>query len=289
MPLVGAWVLARRGLRAEPLRIAPARRLDLGVLLVASLYGTWIAVRGHVTGLDGLVLIALYVLYVRGVEGAEGEEPAPVGVSAGLAALPSPQRRHSLTGLLVGAAIVVLAVAEPFTQALLKTGAMAGIDPYLLVQSLVPAATEAPEFVVVTVLILHRRPGQALAILLAAAVSQWTLALGSLPFAYLAGGAGAPLPLAGRGVIELLLTVATTLMAVAALASLEPDRADAWIILLAFGTQFALPSPGIRIVVTVVLVVFAVDVLSARRREIPGLLTAIWPAHAARGSPDGQR
>ena len=62
-----------------------------------------------------------------------------------------------------------------------QTGTSLGIDPYLLIQSVVPAATEAPEFVVVAVLVVNHRPAQGLALFLASSVSQWTLGLGSLP------------------------------------------------------------------------------------------------------------
>ena len=64
-----------------------------------------------------------------------------------------------------------------------------------------------PELVVAFVLIRHERAGQAVAVLLSSAVSQWTFALGTLPVAYAAGVGQGPLPLLGRERVELLLTV----------------------------------------------------------------------------------
>ena len=56
---------------------------------------------------------------------------------------------------------------------MLATGALVGIKPYLMLQWIVPIATEAPELVVAFVLLTHGRGGQSLAVLLAGAVSQY--------------------------------------------------------------------------------------------------------------------
>ncbi len=190
MPVLGAWLLARRGQHAAAAsyRLSPARRVDLAILFLASLYGILLALLGRVSLIDGLLLIGLYLFFLRRIGGTPDEPPAVVGVSASLAALPRQQRRRLLVGLFALAAVVVTVVAVPFSDALQQTGTSVGISSYLLVQSIVPAATETPEFVVAMTLALNRRPGQGLAVFLAASVVQWTLALGVLPWAYLAGG-----------------------------------------------------------------------------------------------------
>ena len=164
------------------------------------------------------------------MQGTPDEEPAVVGVAAGLLSLPARYRRPAIAALIVVAGAVVVAIANPFADALLATGASLGIDPYLLIQSVVPVATEAPEFVVVAVLVANHRPAQGLALFLASSVSQWTLGLGALPIAYLAGEAGPSMPLAAREQLELGFTIALTLFVVAALATLRPERADALLI-----------------------------------------------------------
>jgi cation:H+ antiporter len=177
--------------------------------------------------------------------------------------------------LLLGAAGVVVAIANPFTHALLATGTSLGMDPYLLIQSVVPAATEAPELVVVAVLVANRRPAQGLALLLAASVSQWTLGMGSLPFAYLAGGGGVALPLAAREQVELGFTTSLTLFVVAALATLRPERVDAVLIAVVFVIQLAYPTPFTRFAAGFVLLVFAIDLLVARRRQVLPMFRAV--------------
>ena len=148
------------------------------------------------------------------------------------------------------------------------------MDPYLLIQSVVPVATEAPELVVVAVLVANRRPAQGLALLLAASVSQWTLGMGSLPIAYIAGGGGLALPLAAREQVELGFTTAVTLFVVAALAALRPERVDAILVAVVFVLQLVYPTPFTRFAAGFVLLVFAIDLLVAHRRHLRPILRA---------------
>ena len=228
--------------------------------------------RGNLTVFDGIILVALYLLYARRVQGTPDEEPAVVGVAAGLLSLPPQYRRPAITAMIVLAGAVVVTIANPFADALLETGTSLGIDPYLLIQSVVPVATEAPEFVIVAVLVVNHRPAQGLALFLASSVSQWTLGMGSLPFAYLAGGGGMSLPLAGREQLELGFTIAVTLFVVAALATLRPERVDAYLIAGVFMVQIIYPTPFVRFAAAFVLLVFAIDLLCARRHFVRPLL-----------------
>ena len=134
-------------------------------------------------------------------------------------------------------AVAVLVTAEPFANSVLGAGMMVGISPYLLVQWLVPVATESPELVIAFVLIQHRRAAQGVAVLLSSAVSQWTLALGTLPLAYMAGVGKGPLPLLGREQVEILLTMGQALLAIAVLVTLRLRRRDATLMLGLFVAQ----------------------------------------------------
>jgi cation:H+ antiporter len=274
LPLLVYLFARRRGQEAAPVRLADNRRLELGILLVTAVLAVSLVARGQLTVVDGSVLVALYILYARRVQGTPDEEPAVVGVAAGLLSVPPLYRRFLITGLIVVAGGVVLVIANPFADALLETGSAFGIDPYLLIQSVVPAATEAPELVIVAVLVVNHRPAQGLALFLASAVSQWTLGLGLLPIAYLAGGGGMSMPLAAREQLELGLTIAVTLFVVAALATLRLERADAFLIAGIFMLQIVFPTPFVRLTATLVLLVFAIDLLCAHRRSLPSILRA---------------
>ena len=271
MPLIVVYIARRRLQAVTTFQLAANRRLELAILLVAAIFAVQIVVRGSLTVIDGVVLVALYVLYARRVQGTQGEEPAVVGVPAGLLSLPPQYRRPAIVALIVVAGAVVITIANPFADALLATGTWLGIDPYHLIQSVVPVASESPEFVVVAVLVANRRPAQGLAVFLASSVSQWTLALGALPFAYLAGGGGTSMPLAGRELVELTFTIALTLFVVAALSVLRPERFDAWLVIGIFAIQFIYPDPFVRSAAAFVFFVFAIDLFVAHRRAVPPL------------------
>lgn len=262
-----------------PITIAPAQRLDLAILCISALWALRGVIRGEFTLLDSAVLISLYILYLRRAATAGGEAPPPMGVAEELAVLPKAQRQRWVGGLMLFAAVVILLTAVPFGDSVLGTGALVGISPYLVLQWLVPVATEMPELVVAVVLLMHQRGGQSIAILLAGAVSQYTLALGMLPLAYLAGAGTGPLPLMPRERIELLLTMGMALFAVAALFTLHLSRGDASLMFVLFTAQFLLPTGFTRLVIAVIFAAIAVDVLISERQH----LRLLW--RALRGEP----
>jgi cation:H+ antiporter len=272
MPAVASLVLAARGRPpVETVELSPRRRIDLAAIAAASLYAPVIVIRGHIAWPDSLVLIGLYLLYLRRTGTGSPEPPHLVGLAARLGALPTRERRRWVAGLIVYAAGTVLVTAEPFANATLLTGQTVGVSPYMLVQWLVPLATEMPELVIALVLILHGRAGQAVAVLLSSAVSQWTLALGSLPLAYVAGAGQGPLPLLGREQVELLLTTGQGLLAVAVLVTLRQEARDAVLMLTLFVVQAAIPGVAIRAALTVGYLVLAVDIGASRRTAIATL------------------
>jgi cation:H+ antiporter len=276
MPAIASLILVRRGgNRLGVVEIAAPRRVDLAIIGAASLYAPLIVLRGHLAWPDAMILIALYALYLRRVATGSPEPPHLVGVAAELGKLPQRQRRRWVGGIMLFSAGAVLVTAEPFANSVLLTGTTVGISPYLLVQWLVPLATEMPELVVAFVLILHQRAGQAVAVLLSSAVSQWTLALGTLPLAYSAGAGQGPLPLLGREQVELLLTMGQGLLAVAVLVTLRLERRDAVLMLVLFVVQLALPSILIRAALTLAYLTLAVDVLASERWAIPTLAQAL--------------
>jgi cation:H+ antiporter len=281
MPAVASVVLARRGKKhIEFVDIDPRHRVDLAVIAAASLYAPLVVVRGHLAWQDAVVLIGLYVIYLRRVSSGEPEPPHLVGVAKSLGELPKESRRKWVVGIMAYSAGVVLMTAEPFAHSVLIAGTMVGVSPYLLVQWLVPLATEMPEIVIAFVLIQHDRAAQGVAVLLSSAVSQWTLALGTLPLAFAAGAGQGPLPLLGREQIELLLTMSQGLFAVAVLVTLRLRRRDASLMLLLFALQVAIPTVLVRVVLTLVYLTLAVDIVASERWAVPTLARALRPRAA---------
>jgi cation:H+ antiporter len=290
LPAVVA-LLPRRWGRVEigPIALAPSTRIELAILGAAAAWSLRTVVRGELGLLDALVLGSLYALYLYRASASETDSPEPVGIAAALAELTPQERRRWVRGLMLYAAGVILLTAVPFGDAVLGTGALVGISPYLLLQWVVPIATETPELVVAFVLLTHGRGAQSVSVLLAGAVSQYTLALGSLPLAFLAGAGTGPLPLAGRERIELLLALAMALYAVGALVSLRLSRGDATIMLALFTLQFVLPAVITRLLLAVTFAALAVDVLVHERRHLPALVGALTPGGPTDRRPGGAR
>ena len=274
--LRGRWGVAPIG----SLSLASPHRLELAILALAGVWTLRGVTRGRLTTLDAVVLVGLYLLYLRRVAAIGGGGPPPIGVAAQIEALPRGLRRRWVGGLMVYAATVILLTAVPFGDAVLGTGSLAGISPYLLLQWIVPIATEAPELVIAFVLLTHGRGGQSLAVLLAGAVSQYTLALGTVPLAYQVGAGVGPLPLPGRERIELVLSTGVALYAVASLIMLRLSRGDSAMMLVLFTAQFLLPSAFTRFALAIVFWVVAVDILWSERRHLP-LLAATLRRSAA--------
>jgi cation:H+ antiporter len=154
-----------------------------------------------------------------------------------------------------------------------------------MVQWVAPLASEAPEFIVAILFAVHGKGSDAIGTLISSKVSQWTLLVGSLPLAYLAGGGGTALVLDGRQVEEFLLTAGQTLLGVAALLTLRFPRWLAFTLLGLFAVQYALPGQGARYLLCAIYGGIALVALIRNRRYILPALTAPFRA-PPRPSPE---
>jgi cation:H+ antiporter len=82
--------------------------------------------------------------------------------------------------------------------------------------------------------------------------------------------------------VELGFTTALTFFVVAALASLRPARVDAVLIVVVFVIQLVYPTPFTRFAAGFVLIVFAIDLLVARRRQLRPMFRAIRSGNKGR-------
>jgi cation:H+ antiporter len=208
--LIG-WVRWRR----TEVWLEPGHGLELVVLLVATIYAVTIPFKGHIDLLDLAVLGSIFAFYIWRLAKLPASPPQLIGPAGAIGALPTVARRVVTAGLMLAAAVAVILVAEPFAEALIGTAATFGIDEFLLIQWMAPLASEAPEFVVVSIFAWQAATGVAIGTLVSSKINQWTLLVGTLPLVYaISLGAISPLPLTGRQDEELLLTVAQTLFAV---------------------------------------------------------------------------
>jgi cation:H+ antiporter len=269
----------RSGKSVRELTLESGYRVELGFLAIASVVAFVIPISGQIPLLLGFALLGFFVFYLWKVSRGEVEEPHLVGPAATIGTLPTRTRRTLVVGLFVFAAMVILACAEPFAHSLIGTGTQFGIDQFLLVQWLAPLASEAPEFIVAILFAVRGNGAAAIGTLISSKVNQWTLLVGSLPIAYLAGGGTAALHLDARQVEEFLLTATQTLLGVAALLALRFPRWAAWTLLGLFALQFALPGQTARYVLCGIYAALALAALIRNRRHILPTLTA--PFHRA--------
>ncbi|HYY18796.1 MAG TPA: hypothetical protein VE864_08135, partial [Streptosporangiaceae bacterium] len=277
-PLVVIVALAvasrRSGRRVRELVLPSGYRTELGFLLIASAAALIVPWSGRISLFLGFGLVGFFVFYVWRAAQAETTEPDLIGTAARIGALPDRPRRLLVAGLLVFAAAVIVASAEPFANSLITTGTQLGIDRFLLVQWVAPLASEAPEFIVAILFAVHGKGADAIGALISSKVNQWTLLVGSLPIAYLAGGGGIALALDGRQTEEFVLTVAQTLLGVAALLALRFPRWLALTLLGLFAMQYVLPGQTARYVLSAVYCAIAVAALIRNRRHLAPTLAA---------------
>lgn len=283
--IVGLYVVQRMSAETSKpmLALEPGNRVELGFLLIAGLVAFIIPATGRIHLVLGVAMLAWFGFYLYKLTRGEPEEPELVGTAAAIGALPDRARRITVVTLFLVSGAVILMCAEPFANSLIDAGTELGVDRFLLVQWLAPLASEAPEFIIATIFAARGKSTAAIATLISSKVNQWTLLMGSLPIAYLAGGGGTALVLDGRQVEEVLLTATQTMMGVALILSLRFHRATAWLLLTLFVVQFPITSTTGRLVLCGVYGALTVVGLIINRRHIVATLRAPFSA----GDHDG--
>jgi cation:H+ antiporter len=270
--IVGLWVarktVANDGVGRSVLPLESGNRVELGFLLIAGLVAFIIPATGRIHLVLGVAMLAWFGYYLYKMTRGEPEEPQLVGTAAAIGELPTRARRLMVATLFVVAGVVILMCAKPFADSLIGAGTQLGVDRFLLVQWLAPLASEAPEFIIAIIFASRGKSTAAIATLIASKVNQWTLLVGSLPIAYLAGGGGTALVLDGRQIEEVLLTATQTLMGVALILSLRFHRNTAWLLLALFVVQFPITSTTGRLVLCGVYGVLTVVGLVVNRGHL---------------------
>ncbi len=280
---IGLLVASRRAGRTVRELVLDDRR-ELGFLLIAAAVAFVMPMTGRIHLVLGIGLLVFFGYYLwRAATSPHEDELDLVGPAARIAQLPKRRRRPLTVALFAGAALVILAAAQPFAESLVASGEVLGVDRFLLVQWLAPLASEAPELIVAVLFALRGKAPAALALLISAKVNQWTLLVGSLPVAYLLGGGSARLPLDGRQVEEVLLTATQTALGVAVLLSLRFPRWAAGALFALFAVQFVIPGEHGRLWLSLLYGALAAVVLIARRVHLRPTLRAPFRAERDAG------
>lgn len=225
---------------SSEIHLSRSQSVDIAYLTIASLYGLSLFLKETLTPFDAVVLIGIYVLYLRRLSGAPPGAPHLVGPSAYIGALPKRARRIINYAMFVFAAGVILLCAEAFAEAIIELGRATGISEFLLIKWIAPTASEAPELLVATLFAWRLAARTGLGALVSSKVNQWTLLVGTLPIVFsIFAGVVHGLPLDTQQRVELFVTAAQSVFAVAIVASRSVSRKEAWVMLGLFIAQLA--------------------------------------------------
>lgn len=290
--VIVAWFVARRtavrtAWKGGSLQLPTDGRLDIGFLAILAILAFAIPVFGSIPVWFGVILIVIFGLYLwRASKVEDDEEEEFVGAAALIADMPQRARRLTVIALFVVSATIILMSAEPFAEALVGSGSALGIDSYFLVQWLAPLASEAPEFIIAVMFALRGMGPAAIATLIASKVNQWSLLVGSLPVAYMAGGGSSALPLDGRQIEEFVLTATQTVLGVAIIIALRFNVGAAVLLAALFAVQFFVTDTGGRYVLSIIHAVVALVLLIVHRHHIVPTLKAPFKRSSITREPE---
>lgn len=231
--------------RHRTVELPPGSAVEISFLLLASAYCFVILLKRSISAFDFLVLFAIfcgYVWRVRNVQKytnpAEKEEPGP---AAALKELSPTAQWIVMAALVIVAAFVILASAEPFAEAMVGSGRAFGLNEFLLIQWLAPLASEAPAITVAILFVLANRADDGMTAMISDKINQWTLLVGMLPLALTVGaGALSALPLDARQEEEFFLTAAQSIFAIGLLLRMRLSVWGALALIGLFSVQVAL-------------------------------------------------
>jgi cation:H+ antiporter len=217
------------GTTATTINLERSQSVEIAYLTIASLYGLTLFLKDTLTLWDAGILVFIYVLYLRRLSGAPPSTPHLVGPSAYIGSLPKRQRRIINYAFFVVAATVILLCAEPFAEAIVEMGETLGVSEFLLVKWIAPLASEAPELLVAALFAWRLAARTGFAALISSKVNQWTLLVGTLPIVFsIFSRTTHGLPLDRQQRVELMVTAAQSVFAVAIVASRSVTTKEAW-------------------------------------------------------------
>ena len=259
------------------LKMPRSTSVELILLLAAVLYSFILPLKGGITIIDTAILFSIFGGYLYLIGRQASESPDLMGPALLIGTLPTNKRRLSLILLFLFSAGIVFTAADPFAQGLEHTGEELGIDKFLLLQFVAPLASESPEFLVCGILAFRGHASLAMAALISSKLNQWTLLLGSLPLVFSASsGEIATLPLQDRQQLEVFLTAAQGLFAVALFMNLKLDMKASLSLVILFLVQAVLPYDEIRLAIGILYILLTFVLIYTRKNDIKLRVKDFW-------------
>lgn len=244
--LLGTWRVRKARASAadaewatpDAIHLGRSQSVDIAFLAAATVYGMTLSLKESLTLVDAAVLVGIYAFYLARLSGAPPEQPHLVGPSAYIGSLPRRTRRIvNYTGFVLAAGVILMC-AEPFAESIIEMGETIGVSEFLLIKWIAPTASEAPELLVAALFAWRLASRTGLGALVSSKVNQWTLLVGTLPIVFAIFSRSLHgLPLDDVQRVELLVTAAQSVFAVAILASRSMSNKEALLMLGLFLAQ----------------------------------------------------
>ena len=221
---------------------------EVFILAVATLITFLIFPFGQIALFLAIPLIIVYLFYLWLSSRAKKTEPVLIGPSAMIGSLPTPRRRSLVAFLFAYSAAAIFASAKPFVEGLIDLGETTGVNDFILIQWLVPLATEFPEILVAVIFTLRGNQVHGLVVLISAELNQLALLLGTLPIVFsIALGQVSGIELEHRQEVEFFLMSAMSIFGVVLLARGRLPWYGALLLLVLFITHLFFPETSIRL------------------------------------------
>jgi cation:H+ antiporter len=234
----------------------PLRKIELDChhsvevmgLLLPLVYAAIITVKGTLTLVDAVILIAIYGAYLWLLRKLPPEEPESIdeleAIPRAIVTSPRPRRIAIIAALFLGGGVLIYFSAGPFAASLLAIAATIGIPSFVFVQWIAPVISEFPELASTTYFArtVERAP-MALMNMVSSNINQWTLLVAMLPIVYSASlGHIETIPLDQQQRIELMMTLGQALVGLMFLLNMSLAWWEAGILFVMFVVPFAIPS-----------------------------------------------
>jgi cation:H+ antiporter len=244
-----ASVRQRDGFLSDLVTLDRGLATELAFLAAATLWAFAVPFRGGIDALDTFVLVGLYVLYIGVIirAGTEAKE-THIGVPAYFHRYRRPARVAVVLTLFVYSGVMILTAVEPFAHGLEDLGVQFGIPEFFMIQWIAPLASESPELIVVTVLVMKARSTAGFNALISSKLNQWTLLIGTLAVVYsIAFGGYGVLSFDFKQALEIWITAAQSYFALALLVDFTISLREAVALLVLFITQVLVEFAVLRV------------------------------------------
>ena len=271
-------VVDREGWLADTVELDSDLATEITFLFLATAWAFFVPLGGGIGAFDTLFLVGLYVTYIGLVLKSDIEASEhTVGVPKYLQGWPRPWRPLVVLLLFGYSGAMIFIAVEPFAHGLEVIGVQSGVPEFFMIQWVAPLASESPELIVVTVLVVKARSTAGFNALISSKLNQWTLLIGTIAVVYsLALGAYGTLPFDARQGAEIWITAGQSYFALAILVNFRISIREALVLFALFISQILIEFALIRDLV--VLPVSSHDLLLAYTAVYLAAGTALFVA-----------